>query len=180
MWKYVKIFLDSVPPHSIVGDLGCGSGRNMYYRSDLKFIGCDGSVELVKICQSDGLDVVHSNILNMPFADESFDYTICIAVLHHLSTFERRSKALNEMLRVLKPGGKMLLSVWSYEQEEDSKRKFDLGDNMVSWEISTGEIKDRYYYIFSKDTLIDFLEINKIVYTEMFNEKGNWYVIIQK
>ena len=34
--------------------------------------------------------------------------------------------------------------------------------------------------LFSKDTLIDFLEINKIVYTEMFNEKGNWYVIIQK
>ena len=39
-----------------------------------------------------------------------------IAVIHHMATHERRRYAIEECIRVLKPGGRLLLCVWAYEQ----------------------------------------------------------------
>ncbi len=39
-----------------------------------------------------------------------------VAVLHHLSTIERRQKAISELIRVTKPGGKIFIEVWAKEQ----------------------------------------------------------------
>jgi SAM-dependent methyltransferase len=36
-----------------------------------------------------------------------FDYVISIGVLHHLSTQKRRAKAIQELVRILKPGGRI-------------------------------------------------------------------------
>jgi hypothetical protein len=35
VWGCVKRFLDGVHKCSIVGDIGCGNGKNMAYRKDL-------------------------------------------------------------------------------------------------------------------------------------------------
>ena len=56
--------------------------------------------------------------------DASFDYAICIAVLHHLSTQERRVSALKEMQRILRPGGRALVTVWAKEQKYKDKQSF--------------------------------------------------------
>ena len=48
------------------------------------------------------------NLLDLPFADGSFDAVICIHVLEHIPN---DAKALSEMFRVLKPGGWALISV---------------------------------------------------------------------
>lgn len=53
-----------------------------------------------------------------------FDYAISIAVLHHLSTQERRTKALLEIKRCLKPGGRALVTVWAKEQKYKNKSSF--------------------------------------------------------
>lgn len=55
--------------------------------------------------------------LVLPVNSNQVDACICIAVIHHYSTIERRSKAIAELLRVTKPGGKVLISVWALEQE---------------------------------------------------------------
>jgi tRNA (uracil-5-)-methyltransferase TRM9 len=52
---------------------------------------------------------------------QSCDGVISIAVVHHFSTDSLRVQALSEMYRILKPGGKMFVLVWAYEQEN---RKF--------------------------------------------------------
>lgn len=44
------------------------------------------------------------------------DGVLCVSVLHHLSTFERRRKAIQEICRVLKPGGQVIFYVWAFEQ----------------------------------------------------------------
>ena len=41
---------------------------------------------------------------------------ISIAVIHHFSTPERRKEAIAELLRIVKPGGKVLIFVWAMEQ----------------------------------------------------------------
>ena len=122
-------------------DIGCGNGKNMLYRKDCTNIGCDFSENLVKICLEKNLNVISGDILNIPFKDNTFDYTICIAVIHHLSTNEKRKKAISELLRVTKPNGKILILVWALEQEPDSRRKFTEQDNMVNWKDKKGNIR---------------------------------------
>ena len=84
-WSCVENFLDNLPKKSLIGDIGCGNGKNMLYKNnELLFKGCDFSIELVKIALKKGLNVIEGDILNLPYNDEEFDYTICIAVIHHL------------------------------------------------------------------------------------------------
>ena len=42
---------------------------------------------------------------------------ICIAVIHHLSTAARRLAAIKELARIIRPGGRILISVWALEQD---------------------------------------------------------------
>ena len=90
----VEEFLDDVKSGSKIGDIGCGNGKNMKYRKDCENFGCDFSEELVSIYKKDGLNVVYGDVLNIPFENESFDYTICIAVIRHLSTVEKRKESI--------------------------------------------------------------------------------------
>ena len=43
------------------------------------------------------------------------------AVLHHVASQRRRLRLLRELARVLRPGGRALLTVWASEQEDVRK-----------------------------------------------------------
>ena len=178
-WTCVESFLNGIPTKSLIGDIGCGNGKNMLYRNDLVNYGCDFSKNLVNICLKKNLNVVYGNILDIPFETDTFDYTMCIAVIHHLSTVENRKKAIEELIRVTKTGGKILILVWALEQPEDSKRKFIKQENMVKWKGKTGDtIADRYYYVFKENELESLID-DKYHIEKSFYELGNWGVIIQ-
>ena len=179
-WTCVESFLDNVEVGCKIGDIGCGNGKNMKYRVDCENYGCDFSEELVKICKSDKLNVVYGDILSIPFEDKQFDYTICIAVIHHLSTPEKRKKAIDEVIRVTKKGGRILLLVWALEQPENSRRKFEKQDNMVTWKDKKGNLMgERYYYVFKKDELENLIN-DSVTIVESFYELGNWGVTLEK
>ena len=179
-WTCVESFLDNVEVGCKIGDIGCGNGKNMKYRVDCENYGCDFSEELVKICKEDKLNVKYGDILSVPFEDKQFDYTICIAVIHHLSTPEKRKKAIDEVIRVTKKGGKILLLVWALEQPENSRRKFEKQDNMVTWKSKKGDLMgERYYYVFKKDELENLIN-DSVTIVESFYELGNWGVILEK
>ena len=42
-----------------------------------------------------------------------------MAVLHHISTHERRVHALEELIRIVKPGGAILVQVWSLSGDKE-------------------------------------------------------------
>ena len=133
--------------------------------------GIDFSDSLLKICKSKDLDVLSSDIRSLPFENNTFDNTISIAVIHHLSTNEDRIKAIKELLRVTKKGGKILITVWAIEQEEHSRRTFKLGDNIVSFEDSS-----RYYHIFNEESFLNLIKDFQV--EKYFWEKGNWNAIL--
>ena len=60
--------------------------------------------------------ILHCDNLSLPFRDESVDAALSIAVIHHIATAERRVRALRELSRVLRVGGRVIISVWAMEQ----------------------------------------------------------------
>ena len=66
-----------------------------------------------------------------------------------MATDERRNLAMSEMIRVLKPGGEGLVSVWAVENQkgEKIKRNFVPKDNFVKWlRRSDKRLFQRYYH----------------------------------
>ncbi|MDI9206389.1 class I SAM-dependent methyltransferase [Ligilactobacillus saerimneri] len=64
----------------------------------------------IKVAEVDAVATVKTaDILNLPFTDQSFDKIVTSFALHNLKTKAQRKQALQEALRVLKPGGKLLI-----------------------------------------------------------------------
>ncbi|KAJ4701252.1 alkylated DNA repair protein alkB-like 8-like [Melia azedarach] len=119
-WPKVATFLDSLPSGSLVLDAGCGNGKYLGLNPYCFFIGCDISAPLIKICVDRGHEVLVADAVNLPYRSDFGDAAISIAVLHHLSTESRRKKAIEELVRVVKKGGLVLITVWAVEQEDRS------------------------------------------------------------
>ena len=81
-------------------------------------VGCDICPELVGIAGERGHEVIVADCLNLPYRSDQFDAAISIAVIHHLSSRERRVQALRELVRVVREGGRMLVYVWAMEQKK--------------------------------------------------------------
>ncbi|ROV95770.1 hypothetical protein VPNG_08769 [Cytospora leucostoma] len=121
-WPLVTSFLASQPPGSVGLDVGCGNGKNMGVNGDVLMLGCDRSAALVALARDSGADVAVADSLALPFREGSADFAICIAVIHHLSTRERRVDAIRQLLRkgeledeVVAAGGRVISS--GYERD---------------------------------------------------------------
>ncbi len=97
---------ESIPPGSTVLDAGCGSGRIFQYQlgEGCRIIGFDLGTELRDNPNLD--DRLQADILRLPFAAASFDAVLASHLMEHLPQPER---ALSEVARVLRPGGRFLL-----------------------------------------------------------------------
>ncbi len=180
VWGGVRWFLDALPPQSLIGDIGCGNGKNMQYRTDsLRYEGIDISSEFVAICRNRGLQVTEGSILAIPAVDELYDHTISIAVIHHLRTQEERLQAIRELYRVTRPGGSILIYVWAAEQPATSKRKFTGGDTIVPFHMKDGTVYERFYHIYVRGELE--AEIQSAVgptAVQSFYDTGNWCAVL--
>lgn len=135
-WPVIEKFLKELSPGSVGLDIGCGNGKYLTVNPSVFIVGSDRSPSLTKIASSHQPHAaVVSDILSLPHQNHSFDFAISIAVLHHLSTPERRVEAVQTILDTLNKHGKALLYVWALEQKE-SRRGWDEGneqDTMVPW-----------------------------------------------
>ena len=97
-------------------DVGCGNGKYLSH-FQLDMTGLDYSSNLAELAQNQHQNavLVTGDAMRLPFKEEQFDCVICIAMLHHLATRERRVQAISEMKRVLRPDGMALISVWAFE-----------------------------------------------------------------
>lgn len=129
-WPKVKQFLLEQEPGSIVADIGCGNGKYLHINEEIFKLGCDVCRPLVESAWNKGHEVQICDGLRLPYRDACFDAVLSIAVIHHMSTKERRIRAIKEMARTLRVGGRIMIYVWAMEQK---RRKFEKQDIFVPW-----------------------------------------------
>jgi SAM-dependent methyltransferase len=104
--------LGAVPPGARFLDVGCGTGRWVRRYEELGFsaVGVDATFGMLQIARTRGTMAPLTTGLaqSLPFSDSAFDCLSDITVVQHIP-YELQLKALEEMVRVLKPGGRMIL-----------------------------------------------------------------------
>jgi len=102
----VKLIRSRVPPGAGILDLGCGDGRLAGLLAGYRYIGCDFQPGF--LAPSQGLAAVAAAEAEcLPFADNAFDAVLCVGLFQHLP---RISRAIDEIRRVLRPGGVVVLN----------------------------------------------------------------------
>ena len=98
LWKGVIDFLEQVQPRSKILDVGCGNGKYLSVRRDCEVHACDACPTLVNIAKQKHphAHISVANAMSLPYDDIVYDNIICIAVLHHLSTVEKRTTVIKE------------------------------------------------------------------------------------
>ncbi|KAJ3041695.1 tRNA methyltransferase, has a role in tRNA modification [Rhizophlyctis rosea] len=132
-WPVVDTFLKELEVGSVGADVGCGNGKYLGVNEGVVTVGSDRSDKLIAICGQRGFEAMVCDNLNLPYRDCCFDFVLSIAVIHHFSSPERRIDAIRELLRILRPGGKVLIFVWALEQK--GRRKFEAQDVFVPWHM---------------------------------------------
>ena len=122
MWPMVADFVEKIPRDAFMIDLGCGNGKNLIPVTDHS-LGLEISIGLAEICRERNLEVTLGDCTYTQIRDDVADYVISIAVLHHMATEKRRLQALIEVGRILKAGGKAMVTSWAAKQNYECGKK---------------------------------------------------------
>jgi 2-polyprenyl-3-methyl-5-hydroxy-6-metoxy-1,4-benzoquinol methylase len=101
--RWVRAQLDRLPAGSRVLDVGCGEGLLVEEQAArLAIEGIDLNYSSERVHQG--------SVLDLPFAEATFDCVLCLDVLEHLA-HDEQARGLSEVRRVLKPGARALFSL---------------------------------------------------------------------
>ena len=102
-------------------DVGCGTGtllREIVRRESLaRVTGLDADPAILEIARrklanaGTACELVQGNSTKMPFADDAFDHVVSTLFFHHLRREDKRI-TIEEIMRVLRPGGSVHIADW--------------------------------------------------------------------
>lgn len=183
-------------------DVGCGNGRLLdVLPVGVHYTGCDTSERMLEVAQrrfqedrplnfrgrsSVDARFVIGDILALPFVSASFDHVFALAVLHHIPSDALRQQAVRELARVVKPGGRVIITVWNLRSWYWIRRYrlwrllfgvhpkgYDRGDCFVPWRRGTDEPIIRYVHAFTMTELTHLLQSASLCITGRFSGKNH-------
>jgi ubiquinone/menaquinone biosynthesis C-methylase UbiE len=199
IWEELLFLFEDLKEGEKVLDLGCGNGRwfKIFKEKKIKYIGIDNSEKLIEIAKKNfpEANFLVADALNLPFPENYFDKVFAIAILHHIPSESFRIQFLKQVKRVLKPKGKLILTVWKLHQLKEKllilkytilkiigKSKLDFKDIFEPW----GKKLQRYYHCFSKrelKKLVEKVNFKILKIGEVKNKRKNrqnFYLICEK
>ena len=110
-------------------DVGCGSGRSIFdiLSKTKNIVGIDHSDRAVADAKNNfsrypSIKILKADAAQLPFDNEEFDFVICMTTFANFA--DKKFKALEEMRRVLKDSGKIIISVFSENALEERMRVY--------------------------------------------------------
>lgn len=116
----VRDLVESLGPDPTVLDVGCGDGmRTLANMDGARAIGLDFAREQVRMADENVADaaILQGDMVALPLAEDSVDAVTAYHAVFHVER-DRHPAVYDEFARVLRPGGKALMTVGSaaYEQ----------------------------------------------------------------
>lgn len=145
-------------------DIGCGEGYMLkkYYAKNYRTIAIDISLKLLLLAREYN-HLKHAfiaSITELPFKDDTFDLVFCIELSQYIKDID---KAIKNMSRVLKAGGRLFLALPNSEffmhQRRLSKGE-DLSDKSEIWFLH----QNKDIYLALQENGMEIEKIEKIPY----------------
>ncbi len=187
--------IETLQADTSVLDLGCGNGHFLHKLSErghkAALLGVDFSLPLLRNAESrPGVEFRELDLIKLSTFTEQLMVkgtwsTICMfATLHHIPSNEIRLDILKAVKKLLKPGGKFILSNWQFLNSEKLKARIqpwtgvgimdsdvDNGDYLLDWR-SGGEAGLRYAHHFTAEELLGLAEQAEMSVSESFLSDG--------
>lgn len=110
------------------------------------------------------IDILHQSVYKMPFRDETFDCIVMTFVLAEIADLDR---AIEEMKRVLKKGGKIIIIAGGMPQDRNPIAKFLFGlvryQTTLRLERNNKAYFEKHGFLVSREDFGPFNIINKLV-----------------
>jgi SAM-dependent methyltransferase len=142
-------------PGELVLDAGCGTGMvvRRYFRPGLRLVCLDLSRESLwhvrQVLPPRAACYVRGDLTALPFADGAFDRVLCANALQHLPDAALRRAAFEELGRVVRPGGQVVVTVHNYSRRKrragwpkESEAKGNSGPVQYIYRFDAAEFRD--------------------------------------
>jgi tRNA (uracil-5-)-methyltransferase TRM9 len=190
----VNKILETIQADDSVLDLGCGNGHFLHEISrrghKAPLLGVDFSLPLLRNAESTlGVEFREADLTQLSAISDQLSVTghwsliTLFATLHHIPSTELRLDILRTVKKLLKPGGRFILSNWQFLNSEKLKARIqpwsrvgladedvDEGDYLLDWR-SGGEGL-RYAHQFSAEELLGLAGQAEMSLSESFLSDG--------
>jgi SAM-dependent methyltransferase len=131
-----------LPEAGAVLDVGAGTGAAARVAKESSpgrtVIALDPSLQMLRVARGHGLDVVVGSVPGLPFLPGTFDGVMANFVLSHLTSYQA---ALADMVRILRPGGKVGVTSWGSLRNEFRERWQVAADSFANKEGLQAAVK---------------------------------------
>ncbi len=134
-WGVMRLVLDAAAHAETLIDVGSGNARlASVLPPHIAYIAIEPSSSLREASR----DVIGSRtnaqiraggFPDLPAIDGEADVVACLAVLHHVVSPHERKKAIHELARITRPGGRVVVTVWNLRNRSFSR----LGVILAAW-----------------------------------------------
>jgi len=168
-WRGLEFIKDYAKTGDKILDYGCGNGRllELFLDKKINYTGVDSSQKLLNLAknkypqESANFLKIDPSQPSLPFEDDFFNSTYAIAVFHHFPK-EHAEKMAQELYRVTKKDGYIVITVWNLWQRKylknilknwlekiSDKSDLDWKGCHISFKNNQGGVFRRYHHAFT-------------------------------
>lgn len=150
VFKTTLVKLAAPMPGESLLDVGCGTGTLTRLFAELEpelhIVGLDADPAQIKQAQKklttfgNQISLQQGYAQSLPQESQTFDLVVSSLFFHHLTTDQKRD-ALGEILRVLKPGGRLLIADWGKPSSIAQRLAFFLVQMLDGFETTRDSVE---------------------------------------